>query len=66
MGGRASTFIWHKSRRPNDLAPSTDLSPNDSFWPNGYLVVTPSSARESASAGHQATFRLTWTRYASL
>jgi hypothetical protein len=44
---------------PMGLAPSTDLLPNGSFQPNGYLAVRASSVRESASASLQATFRPT-------
>jgi hypothetical protein len=58
--------IRRDSRRPNGLAPSTDLLPNGFFRPNGYLAVTASSVRESASVGLQAMFWLTWTLYASL
>jgi hypothetical protein len=52
--------------RPNSLASSTDLLPNGSFQPYGYLAVTTSSVRESAFAGLHAMFRMTWTRYALL
>jgi hypothetical protein len=66
MGGHASRSIRRDSRRPNGLAPSTDLLPNGSFWPNGYSVVTTSFVQESASPGFQARFRSMWTRYAPL
>jgi hypothetical protein len=39
---------------------------NSSLRPNGYLAVTASSVRESASAGLHTAFRPTWTRYALL
>jgi hypothetical protein len=65
-GGRASRSIRRGLRRPNGLASSTDLLPNGSFRPNGYLAVTASSVRESAFADLRVMFRLTWTRYALL
>jgi hypothetical protein len=52
--------------RPNSLAPSTDLLPNGSFHPNGYLIVTASFVRESASAGLHVVSQSTWTRYLCL
>jgi hypothetical protein len=39
---------------------------NSSLRPNGYLVVTASSVRESVFASLHAGFRPTWTRYALL
>jgi hypothetical protein len=66
MGGQTSRSIQRKFRRPNGLAPSTDLSPKDSLRPNGYLAVTASSMQESAFASLCTRFRLTWTRYAPL
>jgi hypothetical protein len=55
-----------RSTVTNNMAPSTGLAPNGSFWPNAYLVVMAISMQESAFAGPHEMFRLMWTRYVLL
>jgi hypothetical protein len=65
-GSRASRSIQRGLRQPNGLAPSMDLLPTGSLWPNGYLAVTASFVWESAFTGLHMMFLLTWTLYALL